>query len=240
MAAASETACKNGRRVKRPRVLSSVRYGIVQTIVHNGLTGAEAARAHGVSEATVHRIMKAEQEANPAIALVLLERSSLRGDRAPSSEVVPKSRSRKALTEEQQLEIVRRVAAGTDLSTDLALEFGVHKSTVSRILRGFKAQSSSVVIKIDPSELNKRVAKGIAKAVAAGRRSGPKSKLSTTIQNEIGEAATLKKETLESLAQLHGVNPSTISRIVRKWRRKSLEESQSLEEMFRDISEIRD
>ncbi|WP_369426602.1 helix-turn-helix domain-containing protein [Glacieibacterium megasporae] len=183
--------------------------------------------------------MSAEREANPAVARMLQERSRLRGDKEPLADALPASRGRMALTEAQQVEIIQRVVEGTSMSTDLALEFGVHKSTISRVLRGPKAPSVPVVIKIDAGELGRRVSRGVAKATASGNRRGPKPKLSTEIQNAIGEAATFGKESLASLAQTYGVAPSTISRIVRSHRQSRSEHgSQSLEEMFHDIRKI--
>lgn len=220
---------------RRSRILPNVRRQIINAVIEGRYNGAEAARAYAVSEASVHRLVKAELLANPDRIVAARGRAQSRSHAPTLAKVDPDRYGRRALTATQQQEVVERLYTGTDIGTDLAREFGVHKSTISRILRAAKTQFPfRPIIEPDPLRRQNRIVDGIARAQADGRRI--KSKLSEDIQESILIAAVRDGASLISIAIKYDVNPSIIARIVNARRvRPPPDNPQSLEDIFSDL-----
>lgn len=214
--------------IRRRRVPPDIRRQIVDAIIEGRYNGAEAARAFAVSEATVHRLVKAERLANPARNQV--RPSSLGHERVT---VKPDPRSRRALSDTQMQEVIERLYSGTDIGIDLAREFAVHPSTISRILHTAKAQNAFTSLATpDPLRRQKRVENGLA------RRAGRKSKVSEQHQEAILIEAITHGASFRSIALKYGVTPTTIARIVSARRIIVVPgKTQSLEEILSDVLE---
>lgn len=225
--------------LRRSRVSSDIRRQIVDAVMGGQYNGAEAARVYSVSEATVHRIVKAERSANPQRITTVRSRAKQNGrDRQSANEVVHDDRQgRRALTAAQEQEVVERLYSGTDIGTDLALEFGVHKSTISRIFRAARAQfPARLIAEPDPMQRQRRVMEGVARAMAAGRRPGRKLKIPTEVQHVIVIEATKPGKSFTNIARKYGVDPSRVARLVSA-RQVNLGPTnpQSLEEILSDL-----
>lgn len=217
--------------VVRSRVSEVVRRSVVKAVIEDRLNGAQAARVHNISDATVHRILKAERIANPLAT-------------APSRRTVrtfvetPRTRrSRRALTTEQEQDAVERLCSGAELAIDIAREFGVHKSTISRLWRAAKAQSGDhEVVGYDPVKLKARVAEGVARAAANGRLRGRKTKFSPEIQDKMVRDVYQNGAKYAELALEHNANLSTIRRLVRRRRLgSSADHELSLSQIFSEL-----
>lgn len=65
-ASSLDDGSRNGEKVVgRARVSEAIRLSVITAVIDGRLNGAQAARSYKISEATVHRILKVERQANP-------------------------------------------------------------------------------------------------------------------------------------------------------------------------------
>ena len=226
--------------IHRKRIPSDIGRQIVDAVFEGRCNGAQASRTYSVSEATVHRLVQAERLANPQRVMALSSPAKLPTDEHRVTEKGlsgDRFRSRRALTTAQEREMIEQFYSGSELPTDLARKFGVHKSTVSRILRSAKEDCPSRPIPPrDPEEWQKRVNEGVARAMAAGRHPGSRLRLSDEIKEAIAIEVNKPGETSTSVAGKYGVSSSTVSRIIRERRiRLKPDSPQSLEEIIAEL-----
>ena len=204
--------------VRRSRVSSETRRLIVDAVIHGNFNGAQAARAYSVSEATVHRLLKAARLSDPEMAS-LARPSAVSSDKnisaINSSSLIGDTQGRRALTSAQQDEVIELFYSGSSLATDLARRFGVHKSTISRILREAKAKLPSRAIpELNSSEWQRRVNAGVLEAIAAGRHPGARQALPIEIQQLIIVDSEKPGETFASIGRRYSVSASRVGRLV--------------------------
>ena len=205
--------------IRRQRISLEVRRRIVDDVMDGRSTGAEAARNYSVSEATVHRLVKAELISNPMRSMARREYARSRvnpaTDRSQDASVGER-RSRRALSSNDEADLIERYYASRCLPTDLAREFGVHKSTVSRILRSARERfPSRPAPKRDSAEWQRRVDAGVALAMAAGRHPGSKIRLPEEKQEAILRQINGDGASFNSVGRMFGVSPTTVRRLVR-------------------------
>ena len=226
--------------IRRQRVRWEIRRDIVDSVMEGRFNGAQAARTYSVSEATVHRLVKAEQLANPNRPRLISNQEGRSANKSADGKKTVSGddrKGRRALTISQEREVVERFYAGSDLPIDLAREYSVHKSTISRVLRAARAQfPSRPTPERDTEEWRRRVNAGVALAMAAGRHAGSRRRLSSEVRETIVIEAAQGSASLSSIARKYGVNPETVRRLVHDRRvYPGPDNPQSLEEILEDL-----
>ena len=228
-------------RILRKRIFPIVRREIVDSVLDGQYNGVEAARAYSVSEATVHRFVKAELAVNPGRTRIDCRQPSAKGQSNLAALNVNDDdyRGRRSLSVVQRKEIVERLYAGYAVAADLAREFDVHKSTISRVLSDARRQRPSEALpEIDREEWQRRVIVGVGRSIASGLHPASKLRLSPEIQRSLLNEYDLTGASFTSLGRAYGVAPSTAARLVRAHRvRPGPDKPQSLEEIMSDLVE---